>query len=350
MRKHVLQSSKGITLMALVITIIVLLILAGISINMLLGENSIIKKATEAQEASAHASILESLQLQQADYYMDKTIGDTTLNLVEYLQEKSIIGEEVVEGKWQINVEELLGSKQVVGNGDYLTDGTDVYMVESQSSSTGKSFHTKIASITPIKIADTTENSTNETEQYSIVYYGKSTANKTIIGALSDPYTPKASKDLEKLKAYFINRIIDDIDWNWETKDQIKLDDGSVVTYVGAAVDMDSISEYVQYNNKIYGFEFDYNDTEGQSYVSNVVESGLKIKLEDINLSVSKFYDLNGGIGLFVLPSQQIFIGVYDIESDDENDNAISISYNGTYVYDKTTGEFLRQEGGGTPK
>ncbi len=45
-----LKSSKGITLIALVITIVVLLILAGVTIMMLFGENGIIAKAEKAKE------------------------------------------------------------------------------------------------------------------------------------------------------------------------------------------------------------------------------------------------------------------------------------------------------------
>ena len=41
---------KGITLIALVITIIILLILAGISIAMLTGENGILNKASSSKE------------------------------------------------------------------------------------------------------------------------------------------------------------------------------------------------------------------------------------------------------------------------------------------------------------
>ena len=50
--KYTLQSTSGITLVALVVTIVVLLILAGITITMLFGENGIIKKAQEAKEAT----------------------------------------------------------------------------------------------------------------------------------------------------------------------------------------------------------------------------------------------------------------------------------------------------------
>ena len=41
---------QGITLIALVVTIIVLLILAGVSIQMLTGQNGILKRAKEAKE------------------------------------------------------------------------------------------------------------------------------------------------------------------------------------------------------------------------------------------------------------------------------------------------------------
>ena len=50
------KEMKGITLVALVVTIVVLLILAGVSINLVLGDNGIIAKAKEAQRKSAEAS------------------------------------------------------------------------------------------------------------------------------------------------------------------------------------------------------------------------------------------------------------------------------------------------------
>ena len=51
-----LKSKKGITLVALVVTIVVLLILAGVSINLVLGDNGIISKAQEGKTKSAEAS------------------------------------------------------------------------------------------------------------------------------------------------------------------------------------------------------------------------------------------------------------------------------------------------------
>ena len=50
------MNNKGITIVALVITIVVLLILAGVSINLVLGNNGIISKAKEAETKSGKAS------------------------------------------------------------------------------------------------------------------------------------------------------------------------------------------------------------------------------------------------------------------------------------------------------
>ena len=58
-----LKNNKGITLIALVITIIVLLILAGVSIAMLTGKNGILTQATNAGDATRKADIEEAIKL-----------------------------------------------------------------------------------------------------------------------------------------------------------------------------------------------------------------------------------------------------------------------------------------------
>lgn len=55
--------NKGITLIALVITIIVLLILAGVSIAMLTGDNSILANATKARKDKAMGDVKEQVLL-----------------------------------------------------------------------------------------------------------------------------------------------------------------------------------------------------------------------------------------------------------------------------------------------
>lgn len=55
--------NKGITLISLVVTIIVLLILAGVSISMLTGENSILMQATKVKKKNEETTELERVQL-----------------------------------------------------------------------------------------------------------------------------------------------------------------------------------------------------------------------------------------------------------------------------------------------
>ena len=59
MLKDIFKKNKGITLIALVVTIIVLLILAGISISMLTGQNGILKRAAEAKEKTKQSQAEE---------------------------------------------------------------------------------------------------------------------------------------------------------------------------------------------------------------------------------------------------------------------------------------------------
>ena len=57
------KNQKGITLIALVITIIVLLILAGVSIAMLTGDNGILNQATRAKNDSAEAEVADKINM-----------------------------------------------------------------------------------------------------------------------------------------------------------------------------------------------------------------------------------------------------------------------------------------------
>ena len=58
-----MKKNKGITLIALVITIIILLILASITVATLTGDNGIITKAIEAREKTEQAGVEEQLKL-----------------------------------------------------------------------------------------------------------------------------------------------------------------------------------------------------------------------------------------------------------------------------------------------
>ena len=79
---------NGITLIALVITIIVLLILAGVAISMLSGENGILKRAGEAKEETRFAQIEEIIKLWKTENEIYTIIGeDTVQNLDQVLND-----------------------------------------------------------------------------------------------------------------------------------------------------------------------------------------------------------------------------------------------------------------------
>ena len=64
------QNEKAITLIALVITIIVLLILAGVSIVTLSGENGILTMANKATLQNEAASVVEQIELKCSENNM----------------------------------------------------------------------------------------------------------------------------------------------------------------------------------------------------------------------------------------------------------------------------------------
>ena len=59
------EKIRGITLVALVVTIIVMLILSGVAINLSIGEEGIFKKAKEAVELYKNASVNEKEQIEE---------------------------------------------------------------------------------------------------------------------------------------------------------------------------------------------------------------------------------------------------------------------------------------------
>ena len=67
--------------MALVVTIVVLLILAGVSINLVLGENGLITKAQEAKQKSHEESIKEQADMALANYQLEKAKNGETSSL-----------------------------------------------------------------------------------------------------------------------------------------------------------------------------------------------------------------------------------------------------------------------------
>ena len=97
------RKTSGITLIALVVTIVVLLILAGITISLVFGSNGVIKKAQEANENTQISQVREQLELAKGPEYIE---GNGRYNPDSYFE--------------RIEAEGIIGNKDtdVIDNGD----------------------------------------------------------------------------------------------------------------------------------------------------------------------------------------------------------------------------------------
>jgi MFS superfamily sulfate permease-like transporter len=102
--KNKFGESKAVTLIALVITIIVLLILAGVAIAMLTGENGIISKAMQAKTKTEDSKETEEAGLKEIENYINGKSAEAGV-VVQDLKsikgdgtEGEVIGEKVSDG------------------------------------------------------------------------------------------------------------------------------------------------------------------------------------------------------------------------------------------------------------
>ena len=83
MREKQMKKTKGITLIALVVTIIVLLILAGVSISMLTGEKGILNQAQNAKNKTEEAERNEKLDLLKQEDLINETLNGVEVDEVK---------------------------------------------------------------------------------------------------------------------------------------------------------------------------------------------------------------------------------------------------------------------------
>ena len=120
------KNERGITLIALVVTIIVLIILATVSINMVAGENGLIKKAQQSKDAYEESSKREEAGLNDMleEMMKDTGIGPNGKTLVDTLGAGALR----VPLESTVDAEDIEGNRIVVPRGFFVrTDlGTKV--------------------------------------------------------------------------------------------------------------------------------------------------------------------------------------------------------------------------------
>ena len=140
MKKFNLQKNTGITLVALVVTVIVLIILAGISISLVLGDNGIITKAREAKENYVKAAENEGTSLNELHAEVNEKISgqdgiqpviDESSKLYNALKDKT--PQEIINGVIVDGVETIFLSAE--GNDAFIKYNNQTYTVTLDSES-----------------------------------------------------------------------------------------------------------------------------------------------------------------------------------------------------------------------
>ena len=85
------KETNGITLIALVVTIVVLLILAGVSINMVLGQNGIVTKAKDARDKTEQAKQNDLASMDQVVKDMDDILNDNGISGEDDTETKTLV-------------------------------------------------------------------------------------------------------------------------------------------------------------------------------------------------------------------------------------------------------------------
>ena len=97
-----LRKNKGITLIALVITIIVLLILAGVTINAIVGNESAMEKAKEARTENEKGNELDSIKLAVVDAMAKGNDGQIKLTDLNASLSGLVTGEATGNSPWTV--------------------------------------------------------------------------------------------------------------------------------------------------------------------------------------------------------------------------------------------------------
>ena len=190
------KKQAGITLVALVVTIVVLLILAGVSIRLVLDNNGIITKAGDARDKTYIEAIKEAKEMWDTEQYLGSATEGT---LAEYLYNKGVIteeektivdkGEAITKGKYSVSFKQTVveafkeGKLQVGDWVNYQNPTTVSANVKEKDSNYSDTGYTSPASRTGMSTEDGYSADLDQT--YSLTNNGKK-VNWRILGLSKD--------------------------------------------------------------------------------------------------------------------------------------------------------------------
>ena len=238
--KKIIKKNNGITLIALVITIIVLLILAGVTIATLTGDNGILTKANDAAEKTEKANVIEQAQTDILGIQADKKDGNITKGELKTVLDKYF--DDVPE---DFTIDDVFTTKDEYGNHEIAV--SEIYNGNMRE----------------------TQEVISKTESY-VGYYADFEGDGTVdgiiyadlaIGNTGDGQWTDSDGNYEipkvesGLKDYYISKT--DYEGDFGIKDVISpIGSGAPRFYVMALSDIDANTHYWYYN--AYGNMSDY--------------------------------------------------------------------------------------------
>ena len=103
------KKKNAITLIALVITIVIMLLLAGVAIQMTMGENGLIAKSKEAQKAQAKAELYDTAKLSYTNLKakalengQPNPQAEIALSTTEFTNKYNIVGDDITDKKGNV--------------------------------------------------------------------------------------------------------------------------------------------------------------------------------------------------------------------------------------------------------
>lgn len=128
-----MKRQEGVTLIALAVTIIVMLILAGVSISTLTGNSGISKNAENARLQNELGSIIEKINLAISESFMN----DVNVDKMKVLIDKGYIIENKDKNYDYVDASTVLGSSSKFGKGNedkerYILDGNKVVYINNK--------------------------------------------------------------------------------------------------------------------------------------------------------------------------------------------------------------------------
>ena len=319
-----------------ILNIIVLLILAGVTIATLMGDNGILTKATEAKEEQADGTVKEAMALLWNEYQLEiksssnegvkesTKIASTEITKIQG-EEKNYLAitatnfwdflltdKQVINADGIVNVQKLTGQTLDRGNG---TDGvTDVYKIERNEETNEYTLKYCVKAGEEESIWNVTETSTSGGTSEVNIVISKTPENEPSGGVL---LKVEEVQGLENVDLNSIN--VDELEEN-EKKDLIKKAD----IYINNNFNKTNVQDFNEVLEEFFdGVEQKYWDAIGDidSYLKDCIDRLIESGMES-------------------LPSYTI------INQDGEVSDTYIVFANGTYVFtvrDIVTGEIYEK-------